>query len=212
MKPTENGDERLMDAVFGVIEPDQALTLRYGTRFWDLFKSRPDLAVKVLLDFQEKHPLEFGRADWVRGAIGLVAMGCGDYSEKLAEKWFRGYWTRVRSGKYQKKLLALKVLRKIEAPHYGHRIAAVGWIKKVLEKSPSISIEKAHRQFKADHPGACRCLAKAPWNELFIMAGHQRKQQASKIVLGALGRPYGISLRTLESWRARLRQDERKKH
>ena len=71
-----------------------------ANRYYRKFQQTKD--PKVLLEFMDKHPVQFEFSNWVLAAFGYLLLGFPFESayvrKKQADKLFRGYWHRVTKG------------------------------------------------------------------------------------------------------------------
>ena len=116
-------------------DPKPAVALEYCRRFRET--EDPD----ALLEFLEKHPVEFDCSGWVCTAFGYIALGFPRRSEceTRARKLFESYWRRIKRSKYTNRQILALVQTSVEkkkfsasSPHRTHFQHATRWLAKRL--------------------------------------------------------------------------------
>jgi hypothetical protein len=143
-------------------EPDVDVCLRYFRRVLAAGQSEDDEVVSVLLEFLEKHPIEFTCSGWVIPAVGYVVLGyprlrtCAPRAKKL----FSAYWRRVNSPLPEKCVGHFFPMfqgnRFLDSQHADHWRAVVRWMEK--KQRQDIVAGKWFAEYAKSHPHRCTCV------------------------------------------------------
>jgi hypothetical protein len=182
-------------------QPDPMISLSYFQRFAKAVRGQTERPDKVLMEFFEKHSIEFDHSGWVLRAAGLVLLGypnCDHERMKDARGFFDRYWRLARSPKNEKTEYLVHVISVYKSHHREHWVRAVRWMWKQPDW-PFVEAQHISMKFDREHPRKCDCL---PANTLQVICDVARRKPAchpAKVVLASLAKLHGVSERTLAS-------------
>jgi len=138
---------------------DRKVAHQYYLSFW---RSKDP---GVLLEFMDKHPVQFESSSWVLSAFGYLLLGFPFQSahvrEKQAKKLFHDYWCRVKHGPDAREAWrgAVDVMMRHAGAdkfstreHRPHFADVTRWIANHTAKKDNFAL------FKKTYPNSCPCI------------------------------------------------------
>jgi hypothetical protein len=146
-------------------DPNPAICLQYWKRFRET--EDPD----VLIEFMNKHPLEFDCSGWVLTAFGYLLLGMPNRArcETRARDLFATYWRLIRHPRLSvSQIWALVKSHSVNekfsgsSPHRTHFQMAARWLGKRLVNGG----DDKFTTFCQSHPNRCNCIGEADFSSI----------------------------------------------
>jgi hypothetical protein len=146
-------------------DPNPAICLQYWKRFRET--EDPD----VLIEFMNKHPIEFDCSGWVLTAFGYLLLGMPNRAkcETRARDLFATYWRLIKHPRLSMGQILAIVRSHLEtekfsesSPHRKHFQIAAHWLSKRLVNGG----DDEFAAFCQSHPNRCNCVGDADFSSI----------------------------------------------